>query len=525
MDQKQLEQAVEKRRTFAIISHPDAGKTTITEQLLLFGGVVRSAGTVKAKKTGNFAKSDWMEIEKKRGISVTSSVMQFDYDDKRVVILDTPGHEDFSEDTYRTLMAVDSAVMVIDSAKGIEPQTKKLFQICKMRGIPIFTFINKLDRDGREPLDLTAELEEVLGIEAYAMNWPIGMGKGFKGIYDRFNNRIELYRSENEGESFLELDENGEIKGNHPLKQESIYRQVLEEIELVKGAGSEFDEEKIEKGELTPVFFGSALTNFGVKTFLDAYLQFAPAPAKHRTEEGNFVEPKDEEFSGFVFKIQANMNPNHRDRIAFVRICSGEFDRGMDVTLQRTGKKIRLSNSTQFMADSREVVETAVAGDIIGLYDTGNFQIGDTIYLGKKKVKFEKLPQFTPELFVHVRAKNVMKQKSFHKGIEQLVQEGAVQLYQSYSTGDYILGAVGQLQFEVFQFRMANEYNSEVVMEPMGKKIARWIAPEQLDEKMSSSRNLLVKDRQGNPLFLFENEFSERWFKDKYPDVELTSKL
>ena len=525
MDKKQLEESVNNRRTFAIISHPDAGKTTITEQLLLFGGVVRKAGTVKAKKSGNFTKSDWMEIEKKRGISVTSSVMQFDYAGKRVNILDTPGHEDFSEDTYRTLMAVDSAVMVIDSAKGIEPQTKKLFQVCRMRGIPIFTFINKLDRDGREPLDLTAELEDVLGIESYAMNWPIGMGKGLKGLYDIYNHRIELYRSEDEGQAFLELDDNGEIKGDNPLKDESIYKQVLEEIELIEGAGSEFDEEKIAKGELTPVFFGSALTNFGVKTFLDAYLKYAPKPAAHKTEDGSEVEPDRKDFSGFIFKIQANMNPNHRDRIAFVRICSGEFDRGMDVFLERTGKKLRLSNSTQFMADTRETLETAVAGDIIGLYDTGNFQIGDSIYTGKKAVKFEKLPQFTPELFMRVTAKNVMKQKSFHKGIQQLVQEGAVQLYQSYSTGDYILGAVGQLQFEVFQFRMANEYNSEVVMTPMGHKIARWIDPEQLDEKMSSSRNLLVKDRAGMPLFLFENEFAERWFMDKYPDVKLTAKL
>lgn len=525
MKQAELTQAVDKRRTFAIISHPDAGKTTITEQLLLFGGVVRQAGTVKAKKSGNFAKSDWMEIEKKRGISVTSSVMQFDYAGKRVNILDTPGHEDFSEDTYRTLMAVDSAVMVIDSAKGIEPQTKKLFQICKMRGIPIFTFINKLDRDGREPMDLVAQLEEVLGIEGYAMNWPIGMGKGLQGLYDIYNNRIELYRSEAEGESYLPLDDDGQLAVDHPLKEESIYDQVLDEIELLKVAGSEFDATKIAKGELTPVFFGSALTNFGVKTFLDAYLQFAPAPSPHTTQDNQIVAADQEQFSGFIFKIQANMNPNHRDRIAFVRICSGEFDRGMDVTLQRTGKKIRLSNSTQFMADSRETVETAVAGDIIGLYDTGNFQIGDTIFAGKRAVQFEKLPQFTPELFMRVTAKNVMKQKSFHKGIQQLVQEGAVQLYQSYSTGDYILGAVGQLQFEVFQFRMLNEYNSEVVMTPMGHKIARWINPEQLDEKMSSSRNLLVKDRQGDPLFLFENEFAERWFQDKYPDVELTAKL
>lgn len=525
MTMQELNEAVNKRRTFAIISHPDAGKTTITEQLLLFGGIVRQAGTVKAKKTGNFAKSDWMEIEKKRGISVTSSVMQFDYAGKRVNILDTPGHEDFSEDTYRTLMAVDSAVMVIDSAKGIEPQTKKLFKICKMRGIPIFTFINKLDRDGREPMDLIAELEEVLGIEGYAMNWPIGMGKGLKGLYDIYNNRIELYRREDKGETFLELTENGEIAGDSALKEESIYTQVLDEIELIKGAGSEFDSQKIAQGELTPVFFGSALTNFGVKTFLDAYLQFAPAPSAHKTSTEEKIVPTSAEFSGFIFKIQANMNPNHRDRIAFVRICSGEFVRGMDVVLQRTGKKLRLSNSTQFMADTRENVETAVAGDIIGLYDTGNFQIGDTIYTGKKDFQFEKLPQFTPELFMRVTAKNVMKQKSFHKGVQQLVQEGAVQLYQSYSTGDYILGAVGQLQFEVFQFRMANEYNSEVVMTPMGQKTARWIDPAQLDEKMSSSRNLLVKDRQGAPLFLFENAFAERWFKDKYPNVKLTSKL
>lgn len=525
MDQKELTQEINKRRTFAIISHPDAGKTTITEQLLLFGGVVRQAGTVKGKKTGNFAKSDWMEIEKKRGISVTSSVMQFDYAGKRINILDTPGHEDFSEDTYRTLMAVDSAVMVIDSAKGIEPQTKKLFQICKMRGIPIFTFMNKLDRDGREPLDLIAELEETLGIEAYPMNWPIGMGKGLKGLYDIYNNRVELYQREDKNEQFLKLNENGDLVEPNPLQEESIFQQVLEEVDLIKNAGNEFDEQKIATGDLTPVFFGSALTNFGVKTFLDAYLKFAPAPSAHKTQDGGSVEPTQKDFSGFIFKIQANMNPNHRDRIAFVRICSGEFDRGMDVFLERTGKKIRLSNSTQFMADSRETVENAVAGDIIGLYDTGNFQIGDTIYTGKQKVKFEKLPQFTPELFVRVSPKNVMKQKSYHKGIQQLVQEGTVQLYKAYSTGDYILGAVGQLQFEVFQFRMQNEYNSEVVMTPMGHKIARWIDPDQLDEKMSSSRNILVKDSNDEPLFLFENEFAERWFEDKYPDVKLTAKL
>lgn len=525
MSDKKLNEDVSKRRTFAIISHPDAGKTTITEQLLLFGGIVREAGTVKARKSGNFAKSDWMEIEQKRGISVTSSVMQFDYEGKRINILDTPGHEDFSEDTYRTLMAVDSAVMVIDAAKGIEPQTKKLFQICKMRGIPIFTFMNKLDRDGREPMELVSQLEDVLGIEAYPMNWPIGSGRILKGLYDRHNHRVELFEPGVEGRHFLPLDDEGNIKDDNQLEGDSIYDDAKEEMDLISEAGNEFDPDKIANGDQTPVFFGSALANFGVQTFLDAYLEMAPAPGQHQTLQDKEIQPIDEKFSGFVFKIQANMNPHHRDRIAFVRICSGRFEKGMDVTLDRTKRDIRLSNVTEFMANTRENVKTAVAGDIIGLYDTGNFQIGDTIYTGKDEVTFEKLPQFTPELFMRVSAKNVMKQKSFHKGIKQLVQEGAIQLYTTYSTGQYILGAVGQLQFEVFKFRMQNEYNSDVLMEPMGSKIARWIDPEQLDEKMSSSRNILVRDTNDDPLFLFENQFAERWFKGKYPDVKLTAKL
>ncbi|MBO0473666.1 peptide chain release factor 3 [Enterococcus ureasiticus] len=523
MNNPHLKEQVDSRRTFAIISHPDAGKTTITEQLLLFGGAIRQAGTVKGKKTGNFAKSDWMEIEKQRGISVTSSVMQFDYDGKRVNILDTPGHEDFSEDTYRTLMAVDSAVMVIDSAKGIEAQTKKLFQVVKKRGIPIFTFINKLDRDGREPLELLEELEEVLDIESYPMNWPIGMGKGLEGLYDIYNKRVEVYRPENNnGERFIPLVD-GDIPSDLPLHKDSVYKQVLEEVELLVEAGDEFDTEKIAHGDQTPVFFGSALTNFGVQTMLETFLQFAPSPYSHKTEEGQEVSPYEEKFSGFVFKIQANMNPAHRDRIAFVRICSGTFERGMDVTLGRTGKKIKLSNVTQFMADARENVEEAVAGDIIGIYDTGNYQIGDTLFEGKLKVQYEELPSFTPELFMKVSAKNVMKQKSFHKGINQLVQEGAIQLYKTYLTEEYILGAVGQLQFEVFQHRMLNEYNAEVIMTPMGSKIARWIDPDDLDERMSSSRNILARDRFDQPLFLFENQFAMRWFADKYPEVELKS--
>lgn len=522
MNKNELKKEVQKRKTFAIISHPDAGKTTITEQLLLLGGVVRETGTVKGRKTGKYAKSDWMEIEKQRGISVTSSVLQFNYDDKQINILDTPGHEDFSEDTYRTLMAVDSTVMVIDAAKGIEPQTKKLFQICKMRGIPIFTFINKMDRDSKDPIDLLNELEEVLGIRSYAMNIPIGMGKTFKGIYDLYSNRLEI----NDGSepNFYQLDD-PKLAENKELIEDGVYQDALISVELMQEAGNQFDEDEIKKGSLTPVFFGSALSNFGVRTFLEAYLKLAPSPGDYKTTDNELIEASSNEFSGFVFKIQANMNPNHRDRIAFVRICSGEFTKGMKVILARNDKELKLSNSTQFMADDRGSVDSAVAGDIIGLYDTGNFQIGDTIFSGKQKLHFEKLPQFTPEIFMRVSAQNVMKQKSFNKGIDQLIQEGAVQLYKNYVTEEYILGAVGQLQFEVFKFRMENEYNSEVLLSPLGNKIARWINPEQLDEKMASSRNILVKDQEGKPLFLFENEFAERWFKDKYPDVKLTARI
>ncbi|MGP6361375.1 peptide chain release factor 3 [Streptococcus dysgalactiae] len=512
-----LTEEIKKRRTFAIISHPDAGKTTITEQLLYFGGEIREAGTVKGKKSGQFAKSDWMDIEKQRGISVTSSVMQFDYAGKRVNILDTPGHEDFSEDTYRTLMAVDAAVMVVDSAKGIEVQTKKLFEVVKHRNIPVFTFINKLDRDGREPLELLEELEEVLGIASYPMNWPIGMGRAFEGLYDLHNKRLELYKGD---QRFADFEEGATLFAKNPF-----YEQVLEDIELLQEAGNDFSEQAVLDGKLTPVFFGSALTNFGVQTFLDTFLEFAPEPHGHKTTEDVMIDPLDKEFSGFVFKIQANMDPKHRDRIAFVRIVSGEFQKGMAVNLTRTGKGAKLSNVTQFMAESRENVQNAVAGDIIGVYDTGTYQVGDTLTVGKRKFEFEPLPTFTPEIFMKVSPKNVMKQKSFHKGMEQLVQEGAVQLYKNYQTGEYMLGAVGQLQFEVFKHRMEGEYNAEVVMTPMGKKTVRWISEDDLDQRMSSSRNILAKDRFDQPVFLFENEFALRWFADKYPDVTLEEKM
>ncbi|OKL37295.1 peptide chain release factor 3 [Domibacillus mangrovi] len=508
------------RRTFAIISHPDAGKTTMTEKLLLFGGAIRDAGTVKGKKSGKFATSDWMEIEKQRGISVTSSVMQFAYKDFNVNILDTPGHQDFSEDTYRTLMAVDSAVMIVDAAKGIEAQTLKLFKVCRMRGIPIFTFINKLDRQGKMPLELLEELEEVLGIQSYPMNWPIGMGKEFFGIYDRYNKRVEQFRTE-EADRFLSLDADGHIAADHPIKQTSHYIEAMDDIMLLEEAGNDFSREKIDSGELSPVFFGSALTNFGVQTFLETYLQFAPAP-QPRTADIGEIDPLNEQFSGFIFKIQANMNPAHRDRIAFLRICSGKFERGMAVTLARTGKTTKVSQSTQFLADDRSTVNEAVSGDIIGLYDTGNYQIGDTITAGKPIFQYEKLPQFTPELFVKVAAKNVMKQKSFHKGIDQLVQEGAIQLYKTVRTEEYILGAVGQLQFEVFEHRMIGEYNSEVRMESIGSKIARWVENEEdIKDSMSSSRSTLVRDRAGKLVFLFENDFALRWFQDKHENIRL----
>ena len=507
------------RRTFAIISHPDAGKTTLTEKLLLFGGAIRDAGTVKAKKTGKFATSDWMEIEKQRGISVTSSVMQFDYDGFRVNILDTPGHQDFSEDTYRTLMAVDSAVMIIDSAKGIEEQTLKLFKVCRMRGIPIFTFMNKLDRQGKAPLELLAELEEVLGIESYPMNWPIGMGKEFLGIYDRFHKRVEQFRVSDE-ERFIPLNDDGEIVGEHPIKDSGLYDQTLEEILLLNEAGNEFSAERIAEGNLIPVFFGSALTNFGVQTFLESYLQFAPPPKARNSSIGE-IDPLAEQFSGFVFKIQANMNPAHRDRIAFVRVCSGKFERRMTVNIPRLGKQLKLSQSTSFMAEERNTVEEAVSGDIIGLYDTGTYQFGDTLTTGKNDFQYERLPQFTPELYVRVSAKNVMKQKSFYKGIQQLVQEGAIQLFKTVRMEEYLLGAVGQLQFEVFEHRMRNEYNAEVVMERMGSKIARWVENETVDENLSSSRSLLVKDRYDHYVFLFENDFALRWFQEKNTDVKL----
>lgn len=517
----EIKDEIKKRKTFGIISHPDAGKTTLTEKLLLFGGAIREAGTVKGKKTGKFATSDWMKVEQERGISVTSSVMQFDFDGYKINILDTPGHEDFSEDTYRTLMAVDSAVMVIDAAKGIEPQTLKLFKVCKMRGIPIFTFINKLDRVGKEPFELLEEIESTLEIETYPMTWPIGMGPSFFGIINRSERTINPFREDGK----LTLDDDYQLTESHKIEEDSAYRDAIDEFMLVEEAGDDFDEEKIASGDLTPVFFGSALSTFGIEEFLDTYVDFAPEPTGRETTDGTEVSPTDEDFSGFIFKIQANMDPRHRDRLAFMRIVSGKFTRGMDAVLDRTKKKSKISRATMFMADDKETIDEAYAGDIIGLYDTGNYQIGDTLYSGKPR-DFAALPLFTPELFMKVSAKNVMKQKHFYKGIEQLVQEGAIQYYKSMHTNQPILGAVGQLQFEVFEHRMKNEYNTDIVMEPVGKKIARWVENEEdIKDSMNSPRANLVYDRFDQQVFLFENEFAMRWFSDKYPEIKLYSLL
>ena len=513
---------IARRRIFGIISHPDAGKTTLTEKLLLHGGAIREAGTVKARRNAKFATSDWMEIEKQRGISVTSSVMQFNYKDKMISIMDTPGHNDFGEDTYRILTSVDSAVMVIDGAKGIEAQTKKLFAVCKMRGIPVFTFINKLDREAKEPLELVSELEEVLGMPATAATWPIGSGLNFQGVYDLITNQVHLYK-ENRS---IQL---GELNVFDPVLEDLLtgynLKALRSEMELIKGAGNPLDRDAIAKGNLTPVFFGSALADFGVTPFLDQFLEMSPAPGARKTTSGE-VYPDDPDFSGFIFKIQANMNPAHRDRLAFLRICSGKFERGMTVTLSRTGKPVKLTQSTQLMANERETVETALAGDIIGIYDTGTYQIGDTLSTSKEPLFFEPLPTFPPELFALVLPRDTMKAKQFQKGVAQLAQEGAIQVYRT-EYKETVIGAVGQLQFEVFQYRLENEYNAKVRMDHLDFTLAKWVKNSSPDKIKAclDSRSMLVFDRFERPLILFANQFTLTYFKERHSSIDLVDAL
>ena len=508
-----LNEEIKRRRTFAIISHPDAGKTTLTEKFLLYGGVINLAGSVKGKKTAKHAVSDWMEIEKERGISVTSSVLQFNYDNYCINILDTPGHEDFSEDTYRTLMAADSAVMVIDGSKGVEKQTIKLFKVCVMRHIPIFTFINKMDRDANDPFELCDEIESILGIKTCPINWPIGSGKEFKGVYDRNTKIVSTFTAAMNGqkevaERDLHIDSDeliGEI-GTH------FKDKLIEDVELLDGASAEFNMDEVSAGTLTPVFFGSALTNFGVETFLKHFLKMTSSPLPRNSNEG-IIDPFTEDFSAFVFKIQANMNKAHRDRIAFMRICSGKFESGMEVNHVQGGRKVKLSQPQQLMADERKIIEEAYAGDIIGVFDPGIFSIGDTLELSNKKFAFEGIPTFAPEHFARVRQIDTMKRKQFIKGINQIAQEGAIQIFQEYNTGmeEIIVGVVGVLQFDVLKYRLESEYNVEIRLETLPYEYIRWIGnPTEidLDRIVGTSDMKKIKDLKDRPLLLFVNEWS-----------------
>ena len=510
---------IKKRRTFAIISHPDAGKTTLTEKFLLYGGAINLAGSVKGRKASRHAVSDWMEIEKERGISVTSSVLQFNYDGCCINILDTPGHQDFSEDTYRTLMAADSAVMVIDGSKGVEAQTIKLFKVCVMRGIPIFTFVNKMDREANDPFELIDEIETVLGIRTCPINWPIGSGKNFKGVYDRQKETITRFYAANNGQK--EVDSVEVNLGDADLDEiigAENHKVLMDEIELLDGASDEYDLERIQAGKLSPVFFGSALTNFGVETFLRHFLDMTTAPLPRNSDKGQ-ISPFSNDFSAFVFKIQANMNKAHRDRIAFMRICSGKFDAGMEVFHVQGNKKIRLSQPQQMMAQERHHVTEAYAGDIIGVFDPGIFSIGDTLCTASKPFQYEGIPTFAPEHFAKVRQVDTMKRKQFIKGIEQIAQEGAIQIFQEFNTGmeEIIVGVVGVLQFDVLKFRLESEYRVEIRLEPLPYEHIRWIENEEIDVAALSvtSDTKKIKDLKGNPLLIFTHPWSIRTVEER----------
>ena len=520
-----FKEEISKRRTFAIISHPDAGKTTLTEKLLLYGGAINLAGSVKGKRTAKHAVSDWMEIEKQRGISVTSSVLQFKYNGYCINILDTPGHEDFSEDTYRTLMAADSAVMVIDGSKGVEKQTIKLFKVCVMRNIPIITFINKMDRDAKNSFDLLEDIENVLGIHTYPVNWPIGSGKEFKGVYDRKSKKILAFTANN-GQKEVEKKE---LTLDDPALEDTIgyyhKQDLFDEIELLDGAGDEFDLEAVRNGQLTPVFFGSALTNFGVEPFLEQFLQLTTPPLPRETVDEK-VEPMSDFFSAFVFKIQANMNKAHRDRVAFMRICSGKFEKNMEVFHVQGNKKMRLSQPQQIMAQEREIVDEAYAGDIIGVFDPGIFSIGDTLTTAKTPFAFAGIPTFAPEHFSRVSQVDTMKRKQFVKGMEQIAQEGAIQIFKELGGGmeEVIVGVVGVLQFEVLEYRLKNEYNVDIRMQNLPYSFIRWIENEDCDPKALNltSDTRRVEDFKGRKLLLFTNAWSITWAEEHNKELRLS---
>ncbi|MCR4686792.1 MAG: peptide chain release factor 3 [Lachnospiraceae bacterium] len=522
-----FDKEINRRRTFAIISHPDAGKTTLTEKFLLYGGAINLAGSVKGKATARHAVSDWMEIEKERGISVTSSVLQFEYDGYCINILDTPGHQDFSEDTYRTLMAADSAVMVIDASKGVEAQTRKLFKVCGMRGIPIFTFINKLDREAKDTFELLDQIEKELGIETCPINWPMGSGKEFKGIFDRANKQVITYSDTEKGAKEGKTER---IDLSDPNLVSVVGQDALDtlndEIELLDGASSEYDLDRIRDGKLTPVFFGSALTNFGVEIFLKDFLKMSTTPLPRKSDMG-LINPTDDEFSAFVFKIQANMNKAHRDRIAFMRICSGKFEADREVYHVQGGKSMRLSQPQQIMASERKILDTAYAGDIIGVFDPGIFSIGDTLTGGKNKFSYEGIPTFAPEHFAKVRQVDTMKRKQFMKGVGQIAQEGAIQIFKELNTGmeEIIVGVVGVLQFEVLKYRLENEYNVDIRLEPLAYEHIRWIENKDevdVNKLIGTSDMKKVTDLKDNPLLLFINPWSVNMVLERNEGLKLS---
>jgi peptide chain release factor 3 len=522
----ELTDAVDFRRNFAIISHPDAGKTTLTEKLLLYGGAIHEAGSVKARRDQRAATSDWMEMEKQRGISITSTVMQFNYKDFMINLLDTPGHKDFSEDTYRTLAAADNAVMLIDAGKGLEPQTRKLFEVCKLRGLPIFTFANKMDRPCRSPLELMDEIEQELGLSVYLVNYPIGGGDRFKGVFDRHTRKIHLFERSIHGskaakDSVMDLDD-PRLK---ELLEPDIFAQFHEELELIEGIGPELDLDAVHAGKMTPMFFGSAMTNFGVELFLNSFLSYGLKPAPHGSSQGEIL-PTYPEFTGFVFKLQANMDPRHRDRVAFVRVCSGKFEKDMSVNHARTGKVVRLSRPQKLFAQDREVIETAYPGDIIGLNNPGMFAIGDTIYLGQK-LEYAGIPCFSPELFAFLRNPNPSKFKQFNKGVSELQEEGAVQIMYSADEAkrDPILAAVGQLQMEVVQFRLQQEYGVETQLDWLPYTVARWVDGgwEALEKAGRLFNTVTVKDAWGRPVLLFKNTWNCQQLEGDEPDLKLSA--
>ena len=521
----EVRREVERRRTFAIISHPDAGKTTLTEKLLLFGGAVREAGAVRAQKAARYATSDWLELEKQRGISVSSSVLHFEHAGLRVNILDTPGHRDFSEDTYRTLMAADSAVMLIDAAKGVEAQTRKLFQVCRLRHIPIFTFVNKFDRLGRDPLDLMGEIESVLGIDAIPVNWPIGAGSEFRGVYERPEKRALLFSGGRHGTIRVDQREISGPPDAAELRHEVGHAadELAESLELLDGAAPELDREAVAGGLQTPMFFGSALTNYGVLPFLEHFLREAPGPMP-RISDAGAIEPAEAPFSGFVFKIQANMDPDHRDRIAFLRVCSGRFEKGMTARHARSGKSLRLAKSTLLMGKDRGEMDEAYAGDVIGLFDSGSFRIGDTL-CAVGDFQYAGIPSFSPECFVRVDVAGVEKRKALAKGIEQLAQEGAVQVFSEEAGGSagLILGSMGTLQFDVLKHRLATEYKVELRLTPLSFSLARWVQGEFDPEPFRYSPAIrLVRDRDERPVLLFESSWNLEYTERKHPELSLS---